>query len=199
MSVKDLPPPIKTDESEAGNWSKLLDWLQLLWKFVRTPALANSNGNVPTSTTAQTGDLTTQIATDAAAMNAAMMMAFDGGEYRNIPGTWTQVVPTLTPQGGAFTTVTGVMRYSVVGKTCNLNITVTMTNIGTATGAVFFTLPFTATSSTFSVGCGRENAVNGKMLQGLNNANSCPILYYDGTNVMANGLSLIFSLTYEVL
>lgn len=66
MAIKDLPPPIKTPDSEKSNWSQLLDWLLLVWKFVRTPALVLSpSGDAPTTPTGTPGDTSTQIASDA--------------------------------------------------------------------------------------------------------------------------------------
>lgn len=66
MAIKDLPPPIKTPDSGAGSWSQLLDWLVLVWKFVRTPALVLSpSGDAPTTPTGAAGDSSTQIANDA--------------------------------------------------------------------------------------------------------------------------------------
>jgi microcystin-dependent protein len=66
MAIKDLPPVIKTAESEAGAWSQLIDWLNLVWKFVRTPALViSASGDAPTTPTGSPGDSSLQIANDA--------------------------------------------------------------------------------------------------------------------------------------
>lgn len=70
MAIKDIPPPLKTEEPDSGTWSQLQDWLKAVYTFVRTPALVASGGNVPTAPTGTPGDTSTQIATDAFVANA---------------------------------------------------------------------------------------------------------------------------------
>lgn len=50
-------------------------------------------------------------------------------------------VPAYTSGGGTPTTVTPVATYKVIGKSVRLNIKATITNKGTATGAIINTLP----------------------------------------------------------
>jgi hypothetical protein len=60
-------------------------------------------------------------------------------------GTWTS---TITSSGGTITTST-VNRagYRKIGDTVYFNVDVTINTVGTASGALRFTLPFTSTSS----------------------------------------------------
>lgn len=45
---------------------------------------------------------------------------------------------TCVPASGSFTTVTATARYKVANKICHMNVQVTATNIGTATGAYYY-------------------------------------------------------------
>ena len=59
-------------------------------------------------------------------------------------GAWTAYTPTVSPASGSFTTVSSAGRYQRIGKTCILEFTVNITTNGTAAGATYVTLPFTA-------------------------------------------------------
>ena len=74
-------------------------------------------------------------------------------------GTFT---PTITPSGGAFTTLSNVFgTYTKTGNVVNISITYTITTIGTASGAAIIgNLPFAGTANRFA-GVTREIAVNG--------------------------------------
>ena len=63
---------------------------------------------------------------------------------------WSTYTPTITSQGGTPTTVTATGRYKVIGKTAIVEINVTVTNAGTATGNMNATLPLTAASYNYS-------------------------------------------------
>jgi hypothetical protein len=113
MAIKDLPPPIKTPDSGAGSWSQLLDWLVLVWKFVRTPALVLSpSGDAPTTPTGAAGDSSTQIANDAfvqqeitsKALAATSLSAMYG--MSGVEGVLS-IIPSVIPIGTTFPALSG--------------------------------------------------------------------------------------------
>lgn len=57
---------------------------------------------------------------------------------------WSQTTPTVTPVGGAFTTVSGTVRQKVEGKKVHIWATVVVTSVGTATSGFSMTIPTTA-------------------------------------------------------
>ena len=113
---------------------------------------------------------------------------------------WFNYTPTLSTPGGAFTSASAVGKFNVIGRQVNLKVDVTITTIGTATG-VWFSVPIaTATSSTGGLPVyGRENAVNGKMLEGkFQSSTTIGLSYYDNTSPTASGLILICNGFYEI-
>ena len=76
-------------------------------------------------------------------------------------GTWTNYTPTITAESGTPTTVSASGRYIQVGKLVTVTMTVTLTSVGTASGSVLASLPFTAASSRQFAGSVKENAVSG--------------------------------------
>ena len=75
--------------------------------------------------------------------------------------TWT---PTITPQAGAFTTVTtNWARYAVINELLIAQLKFTITTIGTGAGIIFVTLPtgITIPNESRIAGSYREQNVNG--------------------------------------
>jgi hypothetical protein len=66
-------------------------------------------------------------------------------------GTWT---PTVTSGSGSFTTVSATGTYVKVGKQVAIRTTITITTVGTASGDIVFTLPFTSSTSPNGDGIG---------------------------------------------
>ena len=96
-----------------------------------------------------------------------------------IGGVWTAYTPTITALSGTFTTVSATGYYSKIAKVVPMQIAVTITTNGTAAGVVIATLPFATNNVTLLTG--RENAVTGKMLQGLAFNSQINIFNYDGS------------------
>lgn len=160
MAIKDLPPPIKTPDSGASSWSQLLDWLLLVWKFARTPALVLSpSGDAPTTPTGPVGDASTQIANDAfvqrelgAGANLPAMYGMSGveGAVSTIP---TPAVPSSVPTGtiltfsgttapsGYLTCPTAQTNVSRTGSTAAL-FAVIGTTWGVGDGSTTFGMPW---------------------------------------------------------
>lgn len=112
-----------------------------------------------------------------------------------VTGTWT---PVATPTSGAITTYTASGTYTKIGTVVVFLAVISITNNGTGAGALTVTLPI-AITQTF-VCAGRENAVNGNMLQGLgvSGGSSMNVFTYNNTYPGVTGGSLILSGTYVV-
>lgn len=100
---------------------------------------------------------------------------------------WTAYTPTITAVGGTFTSVAATGRWQQFGKIAHVSIVVTVTTLGTATGATLATLPVNAVATNSFVGTGRGDVVSGALFQGrLNSASQVAIYKYDGTMGQAN-------------
>lgn len=68
------------------------------------------------------------------------MSGFSGAAADNTP--WTSYTPaSILAASGAFTTVSAVGRYKIVGKTMFLEVAVTVTAVGTAASYIKVSLP----------------------------------------------------------
>jgi hypothetical protein len=112
--------------------------------------------------------------------------------------TWTSYTPTITSQGGSITTYTATGKYLKIDKGMFFIFTVTLSNVGTATGNMIITLPFTAVGS--SAGSAYEYNTTGKggPVSIANNASVA--ISRDSTNStwFSNGWNLYASIFYEV-
>ena len=82
-----------------------------------------------------------------------------GVDFSATPGTGTSELladyeegtftPTITASSGTFTTVSAAGTYTKIGRQVTIQLRVTITNAGTATGTIKYTLPFTAAANTF--------------------------------------------------
>jgi hypothetical protein len=118
----------------------------------------------------------------------------------NDSGTaWTSYVPTVSAASGTFTTVSATGRYKTIGKIVFLQTFITITTVGSASGAVNFTLPPGITPASFSMGVGREVSINGKMFSVTLSASSSVATTnnYDNSSPAVNGASLIANSVFE--
>jgi hypothetical protein len=116
--------------------------------------------------------------------------------------TWTNYTPVVTAQTGSPTTYTASGRYFQYGKFCTVTNTINVTNIGTAAGNLFTTLPFTAGSSNNFSGSVKETDVNGDGGTVLIQANDTKLqTRRNGAGVFwwDNGIRLIITITYETV
>jgi hypothetical protein len=112
-------------------------------------------------------------------------------------GTFT---PTITATAGTLTTVTATGNYTKIGRQVTVNVQATLTDIGTASGALISTLPFTAGLFP-AIGMGREDQNTGTSLQARIPSGSpsiMAILGYNNTTVIANGNVAQITITYFV-
>jgi hypothetical protein len=112
-------------------------------------------------------------------------------------GTYT---PTVTASSGTLTTTSVSANYTRIGRQVTVNIQITLTNIGTASGALVATLPYTCGAFP-AIGAGREDQNTGNMLQARipsGTPSSMSILTYSNTTVIANGNVAQITITYFV-
>lgn len=108
---------------------------------------------------------------------------------------WTVTNPTVTASGGSFTTVNCSLRYKRLGKTAIFTATVTITDAGSATGNILFTLPFTPTTT--HAGGGKEVAAVGLQCNWQTSTTQMIIAKYDNTSIIATGRTVVITGTIE--
>lgn len=107
--------------------------------------------------------------------------------------SWT---PTVTPEGGAYGTLSNVTgSYYEMEKMVFITVTATVGAIGTATGAMIVTLPFTASGKP-GIMVGRDLLIGGRALSGTIET-ELRIRNYDGTAPVAAGSIVHMSGWYE--
>ena len=115
----------------------------------------------------------------------------------------TTYTPTITATSGTPTTVTATGNYSQSGKFVVVNVSVSITTVGTAAGSIRFTLPIAAKSgSAFCVGAGTEGNTTGSMAQiyinPVNSTSYGEIRRYDFASLWVNGYNPVGTIIYEV-
>lgn len=109
--------------------------------------------------------------------------------------TWT---PTVTASSGSITSYTlNGANYTKIGRVVHVNVDLTITNAGTASGSLDVTLPFT-NGSVIANGTGRENALTGYQLQCrvLSSSSTMNIQTYSNTTPIATNAQIRASMTY---
>lgn len=128
--------------------------------------------------------------TPAAGMTSQLLNWYEEGTY----------TPTVTSSSGSITTYSATGNYTRVGRQVTANIQVTLTNAGTASGALSATIPFTCGQFP-AMGSGREDQNTGLMLQGRI-ASGAPtvvtILTYANLTPIATGNVVQMTITYFV-
>lgn len=121
----------------------------------------------------------------------------NGDQIGATGGGWAAYTPTLSSSSGAFTSANATGKYKRIGGTVHYQVQFNIVTNGTAAGPRF-TLPITAKASNEFIGSGREDAVNGKLLQVKSITTTVGhVWYYDNTDPNANGLVLRIAGTYE--
>jgi len=112
-------------------------------------------------------------------------------------GTWT---PTFTAASGTPTTVTlNSATYTKIGRRVFLEVDFTITAAGTASAALYFTLPFSQASSPSSCGAFRESFATGSMGQLFHvDATRTGASFYNDATVWVNTYRLRGTYTYNV-
>jgi hypothetical protein len=118
-----------------------------------------------------------------------------------IAGTaWTSYTPTVTASSGTFTTVSGTGQYQVIGKTCVVSMTIYITTVGTASGTLLATLPFTSANRVQISGYGMENQNTGSMLKGYiaPSQTQMQITTYNNSSTIGAGYGPVLTVVYEI-
>ena len=153
------------------------------------------------------GDLIAATAADtparlAVGANDTILMADStAGTGMKWAGTYTDYTPIVTAGAGTFTTVSATSRYLVIGKMCHWWGKVTITTVGTASGAIIVTTPVSKTTSagTIFIGSAEEiTAIGFGAFLLLNSTTAANILKPDYTSAIGAGNVLSFNITYEV-
>jgi hypothetical protein len=113
-----------------------------------------------------------------------------------LAGAWTSYTPTVAASSGTFTSVSATGNYIQIGKTVFARFAITITTVGTATGNVTVTLPFSANGRISF--CGKESSVNGKAFcSSATNSSTVTLTNYDNTSPIAAGAVLVADFVYE--
>lgn len=147
-----------------------------------------SNGNLVVGTAGKGIDFSAN--THAAGMTSELLNDYE-------EGTWT---PTVTASSGTLTTVTATGNYTKVGRSITVNFQITLTDIGTGSGALIVTLPYSAGLFP-AIGTGREDQNTGVSLQARIQSTvpgSAYILTYANSSVIATGNVVQCTITYFV-
>ena len=131
----------------------------------------------------------------AAASASAAIAALQSGAGAAWTGSWT---PTILPDSGTFTSVSGSGGYLDDGKTTTFTLTITIVTAGTAAGNMRFALPVgTANRTTAVVAAETSTGVSGSgvVLSGTTVVDR--VREYDGTTFIATGRTIIVTGVYE--
>jgi uncharacterized protein (DUF697 family) len=122
-------------------------------------------------------------------------------QLNSIGEAYTAYTPTITATTGTFTTVSATGYYTRVNKIVIGYARITISNNGTAAGAIIATLPVTSKTNYQagqSLGFGREGAINGNALVvDWNSATAVNITTYNNQYPGGNGYSIGINFTYE--
>ena len=130
-------------------------------------------------------------------VSGTLPVANGGTNYTGV--AWTTYTPTPTSGAGSFTTVSAAGSYLAIGKLVHFCLTITITNAGTASGAIVCALPTGTPVRPAMVAVG-ETANTGISGVGRISAGSSNILIvkYDAGTLIATNNVLSMSGIYEI-
>jgi hypothetical protein len=128
------------------------------------------------------------------------MYCDNNGKWTFSGTAWTSYTPTVTASSGSFTTVTASGKYNVIGKTCFVTMQINTTTVGTASGTIYATLPFTSAGRIQIGGYGMEVNSTGNMLKGYipTSSTQLQITTYTNSSTIGAGYQPIMTVTYEI-
>lgn len=149
-------------------------WYQSGWKYGYISASSLGSGN------------TTAVILGNIVLNAAITnFSISYGNPVDFP-EWFGFMATISSSVGTITSyIVSNAIFKIDSKILSIVLSFTITNNGTGSGSVRFTIPFTLTTQV--LGYGRENAATGNQLQVRGTASPIPIFTYNngypgGTN-----------------
>ncbi|WLE58398.1 hypothetical protein GIY62_14810 [Burkholderia plantarii] len=106
--------------------------------------------------------------------------------------------PTITAASGALNSYTSTLRWSTIGKTATWTLFATITDRGTASGALSIQLPFQVRLSVAATGIDAQNNIS---IHGYLSSNTSIefVSRYDGTTAAITGAVLVLSGQNEIL
>lgn len=182
--VPQLSQPASSDLSDYGS--------------VPNAALANASVTV-TAGTGMSGGGAVSLGSSVT-LNISTPVTVANGGTGDTGTAWTPYTPTITAQSGTFTSASATGRYKTIGKTCFIELTITITTVGSASGAIAATLPSGITAQSNAVLHGRDNGFSGYVIQGLILASATSItniLTYSNSSDIGAGASIILSGVFE--
>lgn len=175
--------------------------LQLLAVQTTAQATAIIGGGDMTKAVYDSANISEQVvgtmATQSIANKTLTVSTLNGATIDN--NAWTAYTPTVTAATGTFTTVSAVGYYKIIGKTCFITTTITVTAVGSASNATRITLPVTALHN--GSGIGRETALTGALFSAdiIASATNSDLRKYDGTFGVSSGSVITATFTYEII
>lgn len=115
-------------------------------------------------------------------------------------GAWTSYTPTISAATGTITTSSATGQYQLIGKTCIVSMTITITTAGTGTNQLFATLPFTSAARIQSGTTGAEVNSTGNGVKGYipTSSTQLQLTYYNNSTPIGSGNVIIVTTTYEI-
>lgn len=112
-------------------------------------------------------------------------------------GTYTPVVSAGT---GTITSYTATGEYTKIGRLVTVTINVNITDNGTGASYLIVSLPgsYPASTANYQMGCGREEAATGDILQVKAAGADLHIVDYDGAYPGGSGYLIYATITYRV-
>jgi hypothetical protein len=188
--VKDGASAIRTLGSSVDTTTKALNPSTTLGDIEYRSSTANTNTRLAIGTTGQ-------ILTVAGGVPSWATAGATG-----FPAA-TTYTPTVTASSGSPTSVTATGNYSQSGKYVICNVNITVNTVGTASGAIVFTLPIAAKSGSFiALGLAQEVSSSGAagniLVYPAGSTTTANIRKYDFTSWWVNGYNPCGTIIYEV-
>ena len=136
------------------------------------------------------GASTVQITSSGASVNSQAILTDQGA--------WSTFTPSVACQTGTITSATTSGRYLQRGKVVHCQVSVAITNAGTGSGYLLFSLPVTAQNLNW-VGAGYESSVTGYTTRVTGGTTTQGVFFfYNGSSaVTVTGYTLFAAFTYE--
>lgn len=123
-------------------------------------------------------------------------LLIDGGQVRG-PAPWTPAASAEKGKIGVMRAIAAGTRYSIINHRCFADVTLFITDAGTAAGALHLELPVPAATGAAFVASG-QRSTDSVMLVGRNIGNTLRVTRYDGQSPFMPKSYVTISFNYEV-
>jgi hypothetical protein len=157
-------------------------------------------GTINVANTNITGNIISSQITSVANTQITGILAAANGGTGNNGGAWTAYTPTISAATGTITTSSATGQYQLIGKTCIVSMTITITTAGTGANQLFATLPFTSAARIQSGTTGAEVNSTGNGVKGYipTSSTQLQLTYYNNSTPIGSGNVIIVTTTYEI-